>query len=410
MTFSSSSTRQLSYIPEATPNVTPVSGNAVQLRMTDPMQKAAVTATKSMEIASHRMSTGQTLTDLNIDGGFNFELSGKEYDPFFESVLGNSFSHYGTLGLGASFAAATTSSTVTAAVAPTGSSAFTGLALGSWFKLVPPIAAAQALKDHLADKWYKVHSSTAPSSTVITLDPSTPIVGVALISSTAGFLLTQSTVSNGNVGKYFSMEVAMSDIGQFLPFRGMRADTMDVKLAVGSIVTGSFGMKGLGHDGMVSATTLPGSPVASQSLDVMNSVTDVGIIYENGTNLLSAGSFIKSFEIKVNNNLRTQKALAVYGSAGLGIGELDVSGTMEVYLQDATYYQKWLRNTTTNLAIGVADALGNGYLIELDKVNFTGGGVNGSGRNVDVMLSLPFTAFYNAATSRGIRMTRGIAA
>lgn len=407
MTFASGAFGQLRYIPEVTQSVTPTTGNAVELRMTNPTMKAAVSSVKSNEISRTRMVSGSTNVDLNVDGGFDFELSGKEYDPFIESVVYGSFAHYGANGLGTTFSCTTAANKITAGAAPTGNSAFTNLAAGSWFKLNPPAGASAAVKDYFADRWFKV-GSVAPTTTEITLDASTPINGVGLgITGVAGYSITQSVVSNGNVSKYFSFEYEQSDIGQFLQYTGMQTNSMSLSLQVGSIITGSFNFVGMGHD-ITQATTLPGAPVPSQSLDPMNAVTDVGLVLENGANLLTAGSFIKQLSLEVNNNLRGQKSLGVYGNSGVGTGELSVSGSMEVYFQDATYYKKWLNGTTTSLAIGMADQLGNGYLIELDKVKFRDGGLNPGGKEGDAMLTLPFDAFYNAATGRGIRITRAI--
>lgn len=412
MTFSSSAFGQLRYIPETVAGVTPNTGNGVNLRMTSPTMKAAVKTTSSQEVAAHRMSSGLTRVDMDLDGGFNFELSGKEYDPFFEGLLDQAFAHFGTAGIGSVFQMATTASAITASAATTGNSIFTNLPQGSWFKVVPPAAATQAVKDYFADKWFKVSTATAPTSTVITLDPSTPISGVGLMAATAGYAISASRIQNSaGLNRSFTLEHALTDINQFLPFRGMRTNSMELSLDVGSIITGSFGFLGLGHDGMVGASTLPGSPVASQSLDVMNSVADVGAIYENGSSILSSSSsFIKSVKLSVANGLRSQKALGVFGNAGVGLGELEVSGTMEIYVESASYYNKWLAGTTTTLALGMADSEGNGYMVELDKVQFKDGGLNLGGRNDDVMLSLPFQASYNASSGRGIRITRAVAA
>ena len=137
---------------------------------------------------------------------------------------------------------------------------------------------------------------------------------------------------------------------------------------------------------------------------------DIGAIYENGSSILSGStSFIKSVKLSVSNGLRGQKALGVFGNAGVGNGGFEVSGTMELYVENATYYNKWLNGTNTSLSVGMADAAGNGYLFDFDKIMFTDGGLNASGRD-DVMLSLPFEAFYNAGTNRGIRITRAVAA
>jgi hypothetical protein len=377
--------------------------------MTSPTTKASVTTTKSNEIRKDRLSTGSTNTDMNLDGGFNFELSGKEYDPFMESLLCDAWAHYGTSGLGTTFGATTTANTITADVAPTGSSAFTGISEGSWIKLVPPVGASQAVKDYFADRWFKVDSTTAPTATVITLDASTPIEAPGLVTAQAGYKISQSLIVNSTTKKFFTLEYELSDVAEFLAFRGMRANTMDLSVDVGAIITGSFGFIGLGHSS-VTATTLPGTPTASNTLEVMNAVTDVGTIYEGATDLLANGSFIKSAKFSINNNLRGQKAVAVYGNAGIGEGELALSGTLDVYFPDGTYYRKWLAGTNTSLTFGMADAAGNGYLIELPKIKFKDVALNSSGKNDDVMLSLPFDAFYDSTMGKGIRITRAIAA
>lgn len=416
MPFASTAFSQLKYVQEATVNTIPGSGGKM-LRMTSPTLKAAVSTIKSEEIRADRLSTGSTRVDLSIDGGFNFELSGKEYDPFLAGLLGQTdFTHYGTLGLGTTFSMATTGSTITAAVAPTTTSAFTTLTAGQWFKVVPPAGASAAIKLYFADAWFKVHASTAPTSTVITLDPSTPITGVGLMSSTAGYAISTSTMVNGSasattgaVSTCFDLEYGMTDIAQYMTFTGMQVNSMDLNLEVGSIVKGSFGFFGRGHT--IQGSSLITGAAASQALDVMNSVADVGAIYEAGSSVFSgSSSFIKSIKLNVNNNARGQKAVGVFGNSGVALGELAISGTLEVYMQDATHYNKWLQGTNTSLAIGMADSLGNGYLFEMDKVTFRDGGVNASGRNSDVMLSLPFDAFYNAATNRGLRITRGVSA
>lgn len=406
MAFASNAFGQLRYIPEVTPGVTPGSGNGIDLRQTGPSMKASVSTTKSNEIRQDRLATGSIRTDLNVDGGFNFELSGKEYDPFFANLLGQSgFAHYGTAGLGTTFSMTTIANKITAAVAPTSTSAFTNLAAGSWIKIMAPVGATQAVKDYFADKWFKVLSTT---TTEVTLDPSTLVAAPGILTTQVGYAISQSSIVNGATFGTFTTEYALTDISQFLTFTGMQVANLDLSFDVGAIATGSFGFIGRNHT-IQGATLLPGSPVASQTLEVMNSVTDVGAIYENGTSILGASSFIKSVKLSINNNLRAQKALGVFGTVGVGYGELALSGTMDVYVENATYYNKWLQGTNTSLSLGVADAAGNGYMIDFDKVTFKDAGLSLSGRD-DVMLSLPFDAFYSATASRGVRITRSVAA
>lgn len=409
-TFASGAFGQLRYILESVIGTTPVAGNGTNLRQTGPTMKAAIATTSSQEVRQDRLVTGLTRTDLNIDGGFKFELSGKEYDPFLEAVVGGTLTHFGTLGVGASIptSCTTAAGTITAGAATSGASIFTNLVVGSWFKLVPSAGVSQAIKDYFADTWLKVASTT---NLAVTLDAATQIAAVGQGAMGITAFISQSLVSNGAVKRGFTLEYALTDITRFLPFQGMQVNSMDLDVQVGSIITGSFDFMGQSHTGgMVSATTLPGSPVASQSLDVMNAVADVGMLMENGVNLLTAGSFIKSVKLNLNNNMRGQKAVGVFGNAGVGLGALEITGTMELYIENSTYYNKWFAGTNTSLAFGFADSAGNGYLIELDKVSFKDGGMNPGGQSDDAMLTLPFQAFFNAATNRGIRITRAVAA
>lgn len=409
MTFASGSFGQLRYIAEVTRGVTPVAGNAVNLRMTKPTMKAAIATVKSSEIRSDRLSSGNTRTDLNVDGGFDFELSAKEFDPFLEAIIGGTFAHYGALGLGTAFGASTAALLITAAVAPTTTSAFATIPAGRWFKLVPPAGESAAVKAYFRNKWLKCQSTTA---TTIVLDPSTPIAAPGLFAGpVAGYAVATSVIQNGAARKTFSFEYDVSDVTSKLLYAGMEPNTLELKVEVGAIVTGSFGFIGQSHSVRDGATYLPGVPVDSQTYDVMNAVTDVGTVIENGVNLLGNGtSFIKSMSLSINNNARGQKAVGVFGNAGVGLGELELTGSMQVYFENSAYYQKWLNGTGTSLAFGFTDAAGNGYLIEFDNVKFRDGGLNPGGNSEDVMLDLPFDAFFNAATGRGIRITRALSA
>ena len=407
-TYASTAFGQLRYIAETTPGETPTTGDAVNLRNTGPTLSANVTSVKSNEIQPNRMTRSSTNVDLEVGDGFNFELSAAEYDPFIAGVLGGTWSHYGTNGLGTAFGMASTATKITADEAPTTTSAFTSLTAGTWFKVIIPPAASSAVKEYFNDKWFKVASTT---STEITLDALTPLSGVGIIGTAlSGVKISSSRVVNGNTRTSFTFEWDQTDIEQFLQYRGMRPNTMSLDFAVGSIITGSFGFFGQTH-GITQATTLPGTPVPSQDGEVMNAVTDMGMISVGGVNILAGGtSYISGMTFSVNNNLRGQKALGVFGNAGVGYGELAISGTMECYFQDEALYEKALGSETSSIVFGVADGYGGGYLVEMDRIKFGSPSVNYGGKDSDVTVSLTFDAFYSDALQRGIRITRAVSA
>lgn len=413
MAFASTAFGQLRYIPEVTPGVTPVAGTGIDLRTTNPTTKAQVESIKSNEINKNRMVRGSTNVDMSVDGGFDFELSSGEYDPFLAGVLGGTWTHYGTNGLGGPFPITTTATTIDTTAGPTGTSAMSSLGTNRWFKLIPPASASATVKAYFNDLWLKTHETITPTDSVLTLSPLTPLSGPGLMAApVAGFRISSSTVTNGNAKPSFTLEWDQTDIGQFLHYSGMRPNSMSLDMSVGAIITGSFNFMGQGHD-ITQASILPGGPGYTPSRDgeVMNSVTDMGMIAVGGENLLAGGtSFIRNLKLEINNNLRGQKALGVFGNAGVGYGEFAVSGSMEVYFQDEDLYKQALEGENTTLAFGVADFTGAGYLIEMDKIRWNNAALNPGGKDGDMMVSLPFEAFYRTDLQRGIRITRAVSA
>lgn len=409
--FASTAFGQLRYIEEATAGTTPLTGTGVNLRNTGPTVKAAVQSVVSQEITLNRMVSGSTNTDLTVDGGFNFELSSQEYDPFIAGVLCSSWAHYGTAGIGTAVSITTTANSIDAAVAPSGADAFTNLVKGQWFRLVPGALASTAVKNYFADKWLKVSDTTAPTSTKITLDSTTPLGGAGVIGTAVSSQITTSRLVNAAARKSFTLEWAQTDITQFLQYRGMRPNTLSLNFAVGAILTGSFGFFGQSHD-ITQVTALPGGPsfTASQDGDVMNSVTDMGVLAVGGTDLLAGGaSFISDVTLEISNNLRGQKALGVFGNAGVGYGEFSVTGTMKCYFENETLYKQALNGDRLSLALGVTDGEGGGYLFEMPRIKFKDAAVEFGGKDADVMLNLPFQAFYDASKGYGLSVARAVA-
>lgn len=135
MALASTSLTQLRYIAETTPGTTPVAGNAINLRMTGESLDFGVQTETSKEIRSDRQITDVIQVGASCSGGFNLELSFKEYDPFIEALLQGTWADYGTNGKGAALSLGinSTARTLTASTAPTGSDAFTTLAVGQRF-------------------------------------------------------------------------------------------------------------------------------------------------------------------------------------------------------------------------------------------------------------------------------------
>lgn len=376
MALASSNRAQVRFIPEATFGVTPTTGNCINLRATGESLAYEIQTTTSQEIRADRQITDVVQTGASTSGGVNFELSYKEYDPFIEAVLQGTWKHYGTEGVGvaASVTVDSTAGTLTWSVAPTGTSALSELEVGQWFKLIAP-------GDPANNAFLKLASRT---STSITVAAGTPIPGTGS-RPVAATQIKSSRVKNGTVQRSFSIEKEFADVSQFFLYKGMTASKMSLQFQSGSILGGSFDFMGT-VSVRDDATQLPGTPVTSQTFDVMNAVSGVGSIYEAGVPL--AGTFIKSLNLDVDNALRGQDAIGTMGFVGIASGTVSVGGAVEMYLADGTMYDKLVNNTSSSLSWFVRDGNGNGYVYTAEKVKFSGGGVTAGGLNQDVMLSM----------------------
>lgn len=389
MPLATSNRAQLRYIVESAFGTIPGAGNPNNLRMTGESLAYAIKSDSSKEIRSDRQVTDLILTGASAEGGVNFELSYKEYDTLLQAVMMGTWADYGTNGSGAAASVTinSTAGTLTWGTGPSGNDALTNIAVGQWVKITAPSDAANGA-------FVKVATRTG---TVVTVDAATPIPGTGTRSNVAGVFITSSRLVNGTVERSFTVERGLTDVNQYFAYRGMNLSKMDLNFQSGAIVTGSFNF--MGRDSVRSGTTqLPGTPVASQTYDVMNAVNGVGNLLENGTTL--AGTFIKSLKFSVDNKLRARDAIGILGAASIGPGTLEVTGEIEVYLADGTMYDKFVNNTASSITWTAADGAKNGYAFTFPKVKFQDAKVQAGGLDQDVMLMMPFTALMDATTGK----------
>lgn len=406
MTLASASASQMRYHEETTFGVIE-SGNPTNLEMTGESLAYDISSEVSKKIRADRQVSDNTQVSANAGGGVNLELTYNEYDPFLESLLAGTFSTFGTGGVGDVIPTSCTfdsagaeGGTITAGAATTGGSLWTLLAQGQWFKVAGSTVGAQNVL-------LKVSKSVAPTSTVITVDTSTPLVVAQDGDGGAACTVSSTRLTNGTAAtRFFTLENEFSDVGQFFAYRGMSPSKLALKFASGAIVDGSIDF--MGKDGLRAAvTSYPtgvGSAIASTNNGLMNAVFGVGNILVDGAAL--SGTFVKSLDFEVDAKLRAQDGIGVLGAAGLGTGTFDIKGTLEVYLNDGSLYDKALADTPISLEWTVQDALGNGYAFQLQRAKLSVPKANSGAIDQDVMLSIPFIATIGAASGKMLLIDR----
>ena len=387
MALASTSRVQLSYIKEVTFGVTPVAGTVRKLRITGESLNFTVNKETSSEINDSRSSTSMIPTSAEAAGGVQGEMQFAEYDPFIEATLQSTFSGIGVTGVGTVFSATITATTITASAATTGTSAFTTLQPGQWFTLSGTSSANDG-------KLFRVSKTTAPTATVITLDPGTPGVAGGPYAATT---VLAARLTNGVTQPSFTLQRAALDAGEYFSFRGMTASSMSLSIASGSLSTVEFSFMGK-DSGQSSSTLLPASVTESQSYQIMSGVSGTTCaLWAKGAPL--AGTFINSISLSYDNSLRQQTALCALGAIGIGSGQINCTADIEVYFASgATFYQEMLNNSNVEIAFTSYDAEGNGYIFTLPAANVSSYTVNASGgSDSDLMASISLTALRDAA-------------
>ena len=368
----------------------PQPGNGAALAMTSESLDYSVKTETSKSLRADRAVADVIAVSAGAQGGFGFELAFKEYDVFLQGVLQQDFEYWGQDGVSDLLGPLSlTASTITASVAPVGASAFTQLERGQWFGLRPVEGSPQAVLVYFASRSFRVSRVMLPTETVLTLDEATPLDLSRASEALQNAVMSSARVSNGSTMKSYTLEVAHTDIEVYRQFTGMIAAKLNLKLSVGAIVTGSVEFIGKGFK-LAGASDM-GQLVPSTGYSPANATRGVFDVFENHTPI-AASTYIKSADLTIDNSLRAQDAVGVFGNAGVASGTFNVTASLELYFADRMLYEKFLNQEASSLSIPILDGAGNGYVFEMPRIKYTAAKVNAGGLDQDNLLKVELRA------------------
>ena len=263
------------------------------------------------------------------------------------------------------------------------------LAIGAWIKFAEfPIVANNL--------WNRVREIDLTADTV-TVDAQT-----GMVTDAAAAELVQafygSRVENGAQAisaHQFAVERRFEDhVPQTRElFLGMALNNFNITLAPQAIAVGSltwFGFSSAVSDAdPLYADLYDNLPidVLAEQFDVYNTSSDIGRLGRGVDAIDSAGvNFVLEATIEINNNLRRQPAVGVFGAAGIGVGELSVTGTLSTYFDNDEILQIILNNTETSLDLITQGGDGRSMVFDMPRIKFSGGAPDVPGKNADVTI------------------------
>lgn len=387
MAFAGANRTGLYYIPEVTWGTTPATPALTPFRYTGESINQNLEYITSDEIRSDRMTADLVQVDASNGGGMDFELSYGAFDPFIEAAM---MADFGTaVGITANTDISATVTTNVLSDTAVGS-AFANVVVGQWIKVA-------GFTNSENNGFMRVSAKA---------DDNTITVDKTLVTEAAGnaITITGESLRNGAIRKFFTIQKRFNDATAVLynNFRGCYVNGMSLNFETGSILTGSFDLLGKNSD--MGTTAISGqTDNAAASADVMNAVGNVkNIEFANDP---TTARFL-SLSMDLANNLREQKAVGTLGAAGIGLGRLEVSGSISIYFEDEVEYNKYVNATSFAVSFRVEDSSGNAYIFTFPNVKYESMSANSGGTDTDVVLDATWRAILDPTTVCMIQIDR----
>lgn len=390
--MSNSNETVLRYIEETTWGTTPATPAMKELRFTSETLDDVTDSSISPEIRSDRQVPDVVRTDKSASGDINFAWSYGSYDDLIAGFLSN------TWPTAKNITADTIAATATGITTATTTNLVTGMNVGDWVKVAGFTTAANNGFFRIKSVVDGDHSAVSPTYDVITFDTSAPTFKGVLTEEAAGDDITVkgSTISNGVAKKSFTIEKEFDDVNDFDNFVGMRVGAFNLDISTGDFITGSFSFTG--KKGADTATsTLATTSADPTTTDVMNVIDNVGFLYEGGTAITDD---ILNVSFSASTALRPLPAVGKLGATEIGVGVYQITGTLQVYMDNRTLLNKYRSFSETSLVFKTEDAAGNAYIFDFPAIKFTQAQVLAGGQDQDVIVDMTWTAKAAATSSK----------
>lgn len=393
--MSDSSSVQLFFVEETVWGVIPVdlvspeaNPNLEEFRFTNDSLTQTTESAVSEEIRSDRQVSDIIRTAVSASGEVGIELSFASHDALLAGALYDNFTTE------VNEAAVTASFTTTSPGPGTFTLAASPLPSPNWLL---NLVVGQVLRiggsanSPTNDGFYKIASIDAANGTIIftTSPASDEVAGTFQVRGS--FIRNSVTRKSFTIEKWFSDVVVDTDspeTGVYQHFTGMRVGSVNLTIAPGAIITGGFTFEG--KQAFSSGVTIgDGTPTEVSSADVLNAVDNITDILIDGVE--DTDCSFTNVEITVENNLRAQPCIGQLANSGVGLGRTNVTGTIEAYLLDRTFFEKYLNFDTVSLSFR-ATLGGDSYVFDFPAIKFISGTSETSGNDADVLVSVEFNA------------------
>ena len=360
-------------------NAAITTNNFVELPITGGSMSESPDTVRSSQLRSDAQLADMKRTGVEPTAAFDFEMQADNMDNILRAALRNS-----PANTWSNFAITATTISATASdksLNDSGSGFSTSIPKGSW------IYVSGFTGDTSNNGWKQVSKTTAPTAAKIIVEQTLVDDG-----ATESVTITSSEIRNGSDLTSFSLQMANLDIAStFRLITGARITDFGLNISSQSIITGNVGFSGKRMTRPTSASGA-GSVTTAADVDVMSEVTAFDGFWIGGSEITTYE--MVSASLNISTTARPQVGLGNLQKVGMNLGPIDVTGSVEFYLESANYatLQDYLLGFTSfEFAFALSDGT-NRYFFHMPQVKLTSEPGTVGGIDTDMMLSFDFAA------------------
>jgi len=379
---SSSNLVRVAFIKETVYGETPVAGNFSTARFTAESLSGTPDTVESKQIRTDRMSSGQVVTGLKVEGELQFELAKESaLEEFMSSAMYNPWNTLALVTVDMDLDA--TLKTLTRA---SGSFVTDGLVVGDFVTLAGFTNTENNVQVMVTNVTALVLTFAGPESVITETG------------STGTTYKRADKLTIGTSKQSFSMEKKFTDLtDKGINYRGMIASEMSLNVAFGELITGSFKFQGndyqtvdLAADFITDARTVN----APATTNTMNGSIDMPFLASSAIGALAVSDFdIQNVSIKMNNNLTAQTVIGDIAPKDYSAGTAAIEISMSAYLKDAVWSILGKKLTQDPFAMGfMVKNTGGWYGFYMPAIQVSFEDPSSAGQNQDIMLAMSGTS------------------
>lgn len=388
---------RVTVIEETTLGETPVAGNFDTVRFTSEGLSATPETTQSQQIRTDRLASGNIVTGLTVEGEIGFEVAKDPVlDLFISSAMLNSWDTKAIATIDMTIVASTKTITADA-----GNFTALDLKVGDFITLSDFLNSANNVRGQIVE---------IVSATEIVIATKNALVDETKVGSK---IKRADRISIGTTPKSFSMEKAFLDVaGKANIYKGMLANTMNLSVAYGEILNGTFGFNGTQG---FSVDTAPefitngrtiNDPATTNS---MNGSVDMPLLITSALGDLEVANFcIQSLEIALNNNYTPQTCIGKAAPVNYTPGTAEIEVNLSSYLSTTNWPILEKKLTQEPFAIGfLVENLDGFYGFFLPALQVSFPDPSSSGPNQEVSLEMSGQARVGLSGESSLTIYRG---